>query len=90
VYICLFSVVVKDFRKQGILQRNFVCVHPFGLLNLFFVRGEALLVWVFLDVNSKCSSYLKGEIFLKCTTQDDKGLVFIEVFFTLYFDPHKK
>ncbi len=62
-----------------------MCVHPLRLLYLFFVCGELLLVWVFLDVSSKCSNYLKGEIFLRCTTQVEKGLIFIEVLFYLIF-----
>jgi hypothetical protein len=32
----------------------------------------------------------QGENALRCTTQDEKGLILIVVFFTLYIDPHKK
>ncbi len=31
-----------------------------------------------------------GENPLRCTTHDEKGLVFTAILFTLYFDPHKK
>ncbi len=31
-----------------------------------------------------------GENPLRCTTHDEKGLVFTTILFTLYFDPHKK
>jgi hypothetical protein len=34
--------------------------------------------------------WIMGENPLRCTTQDEKSLVFIQFFFTLYFDPHKK
>jgi len=33
---------------------------------------------------------LSSENLVRCTTQNEKGLVLTIVLFTLYFDPHKK
>lgn len=33
---------------------------------------------------------LLNENLLRCTTQNEKGLILIAVLFTSYFDPHKK
>jgi len=46
------------------------------------------------DLELKENNYVdgqQGENPLRCTTEDKKGLILvIYIFFTLYFDPHKK